>query len=117
MPRLKVIPTNFEMFSGNTRLLEVTVLDQDDAVVDLTGAQAVDYSLAKAAGKAAIFEKTLGTGVTITDAVNGVLQITLLPADTEDLRGTFYQELEVTDAAGRITTVLFGTVTIRVNTT
>ena len=102
------------MFSGNTRVLRVTVLDQDEVVVDITGATA-EFIMAKRPGKSAVVTKTVGSGIVITDATNGLLEITLEPADTETLSGTFHHELEVTDLGGRKTTVLFGTVTVRLN--
>lgn len=114
MPRTAIVAANFEMFSGNTRVLKVNVLDQDEAVVDLTGATA-EFIFAKRAGHEAIFSKTVGSGIVITDAANGLLEVTLAPADTETLSGAYYHELEVTDAGGRKTTVLFGTATVRRN--
>lgn len=115
MPRQTIVASNFEMFSGNTRVLKVTVLDQDEAIVDLSGAAAT-FVVMRAHGQPAIITKTVGSGIVITDAVNGLLEITLLEADTEPLRGVHRHELEITDASGRKTTVLFGNITIRVNT-
>lgn len=115
MPRTRITATNFEMFSGNTRILKVTVLDQDDAIVDLSGASA-DFALSKRPGSTALVTKSVGTGITITDAVAGELEVRLDPADTEPLAGGHYYELEVQDASGRRTTVLFGTIQIRKNT-
>ncbi len=114
MPKQTLIPSNFEMFSGNTKVLKVAVLDQDDVVVDLTGASA-DYAFSERPGTPALFTKSVGSGIVITDDVNGLLEVTINPADTESLSGTFHHELEVTDAAGRKTTVLFGTATVRLN--
>lgn len=114
MPRTTIIATNFEMFSGNTRVLKVSVLDQDEAVVDITGASA-EYIFAKRAGHNAIFSKTVGSGIVVTDAIAGLLEVTILPADTEALAGAYHHELEIQDASGRRTTVLFGTVTVRLN--
>ena len=115
MPRTTIVASNFEMYSGNTRLLKVSVLDQDDAIVDLSGASAT-FVLMKRPGQVAMITKTVGAGITITNAVGGEMEVLLVPADTEPLRGAFAYEVEVTDASGRKTTVLFGTVTIKVNT-
>lgn len=115
MPRTTIVATNFEMFSGNTRVLKVSVLDQDEAVVDITGASA-EYIFAKRAGHSpAIFSKTVGSGIVITDATAGLLEVTIVPADTESLVGAYHHELEIQDASGRRTTVLFGTVNVRLN--
>lgn len=110
-----MVASNFDMFSGNTKVIKVVVRDQDDAIVDLSGATAT-FVLMRAPGQSAIISKTVGSGIVITDAVNGLLEITIDPADTEPLRGAHSHELEITDAGGRKSTVLFGTITIMVNT-
>jgi hypothetical protein len=104
------------MFSGDMRVLRVTVLDQDDNVIDLTGLSAAVFVIAKRHGAASKVSYTLGSGITVTDAANGIMEVTILAADTEPLGGAYVHELSITDAANRRTTVLFGSITMRVNT-
>ncbi len=107
----RVTPTNLEMFAGDTRVLHVTVLDQDSAVVDITGAT-VNFMVSKRRTTSPLFTKTVGSGVVISDGPNGEMDITLDPADTTSLKGAHYFECEVTDVSSRKTTVLYGTLSI-----
>jgi hypothetical protein len=59
-----------------------------------------------------LVEKELGSGITVTDAPNGVLRVDIDPIDTATASGAFYHELEVIDSAGDIQTVLKGTMTV-----
>lgn len=106
----------FEAFSGNDVTLSVTVLDTDTGdALDLTGAQELIWALAKNAQATAILTKTLLDGVTITDAPLGLVDVVLEADDLEPLRGIYYHEMRLTNAAGRKTTLLFGAVTINGN--
>lgn len=103
---------NFEMFSGDDFKINVTVRDKDGVVVNLTGVIAVVWALSKAPGKTALVTKGLGTGVVVTDAVNGVLQVTIDTVDTEDYSGQFYHEIQILDSLGKKATVLRGYATL-----
>ena len=116
MPRTSIVATNFEMFSGDMRVLRVTVLDQDDVVIDLTGLSAASFVIATRHGASPKVSYTLGAGIVVTDAVNGIMEVTILAVDSEPLRGAYAYELSITDASLRKTTVLFGGATMRVNT-
>lgn len=94
-------------FSGDSLVLTFTVLKPDATPKDLTGATVV-WGLANAQGKGLRLSKN----ASITDAVNGVCTVTLSPADTASLSGTFYHELEVTDAAANVSTVTYGSFVI-----
>ena len=104
------------MHSGDTRVLELTITDEADAVVNLTGA-AITWALSKRNASevlpkgTAILTKTVGSGITITDAANGRADVAIDPADTADLKGEYYHEVQLvlTDTS----TVLYGLVTIQ----
>ncbi len=104
----KVVEQNFEMFSGDSKLLNVTVLDQDGTVVDLTGASA-SMTISETSKSAALVTKAGSIDVPL----QGQLSFDLAPADTDDLAGVYYYEMQVTDVSGRKSTVAFGYVTIR----
>jgi hypothetical protein len=109
---------DIEFFSGNTVKLKFTITDGDapPAAKDLTGATAIIWALAKAQGKVAQLTKTLGAGVTITDAAAGKVEVLLSKTDTEPFGGTYYHEMRVTDAASNTATTTYGVVTIQKNT-
>lgn len=100
---------NFEMHKGDTRTVTVTVTDDDDQAVNLTGAT-VKWAVANTPTSATLISKqTGGSGISITNATGGVFVITLVPADTSSLSArTYYHEAQVTDAAGVVSTVLIG---------
>lgn len=106
--------SDFEFFSGDTQKLKYTIDDADAAPArkDLTGAT-ITWGLAKLQGKAPFLTKTIGSGITVTDAANGELDVDLDPADTADVRGgDYYHELEIIDSLGNKATSAYGTITI-----
>ena len=111
MARTKIVATNFEMFSGDTRVLAVLVLDQDGAVENITSSSAA-FAIMKRHGQTPLIAKAIGSGIVLIDPANGRLEVTLDPADTEPLAGAHAYELALTDNSGRKTTVLFGTIAI-----
>jgi hypothetical protein len=110
----KLLETNFEMVSGDTKDIVVSVLDENDAVVPITGATAV-FALSKTDFSPILFTKTVGSGIVITDGPGGILTVTLVEADTESLIGQHYYEIELTDAAFKVSTIALGRITIRKN--
>jgi len=107
-------PTN-PVFPSATVRLSVTVSGPDGNPTDLTNVQAIDYgfygvSPAKDYEAPPLFEKTLGSGVTVTDAAGGVFEIEILPADTKDLwPGEYYHQAAIQDAANDFYPALTGT--------
>jgi hypothetical protein len=106
---------NFEIHAGDDLVIPVTVTDEAGQAVDLTGA-AVGWQAARGTpqrfGTTPVVSKASGSGIAVTDPAGGVFEITLEAADTQGLRGAFYHEAEVTDAAGKKTTVMAGTMTV-----
>ncbi len=108
----KLIDQNFEMHSGDSKDIRVSVLDELDAVVDITGATAV-FILSKNPYSAAIVTKSSGSGIVITNGPGGILTVSLDPADTDALLGSFYYEIELTDALLKVSTIVVGQINIR----
>lgn len=79
-----------------------------DTDANLTGA-AISWRLT---GRGATITKTIGSGVTITDDTNGICTVTLAPADTAQLAGTYYHELQAT-VGGGVVTLATGVANIR----
>lgn len=102
------------VYQGDTLLIDMTVRDNAGAPKSLVGATikyAVGYK--PGIGQPSIFQKTVGSGIAITDAANGAFTITVAAADTQALKGAaYYHECEVTDAAGVKHTVMTGTLTV-----
>ena len=104
---------SFEMHQGDTKRLSVAVKDPDGNAVSLVGAQSIKWWVArKVTSTTRLLQKTVGTGITVTNAAGGLLTIAIDPADTVSVSGDYYHELEVIDSAGDIGTVLRGTMTV-----
>jgi gamma-glutamyl:cysteine ligase YbdK (ATP-grasp superfamily) len=99
------------MRKGDTLILEFTVTENSTAK-DITGAT-VKWQAARTVTSASVVSKSTGSGITLTDPTNGVLQVSIASADTKDLSATeYHHELEVTDASSNIHTAAVGTMTL-----
>lgn len=117
------------MYAGNRRVLKFAVTDEDNggAPMDLTG-RIVKFALARfdAEGQPLkanpLVDKRSDTSgdIVITSAVGGLVEVTLVPADTASLADAgetaYYFELEVFQGTDGIV-VASGTETIRRNVT
>lgn len=116
------IEQNDTFYAGNRRTIRVTVYDDDNPGqrLNLTGLTAkwVLASL-RADGVtfegAALIQKSTVSGITITNAAQGELEIALAAADTTALAGDYYHELELFDGDGNGLVVMTGILTIRRN--
>lgn len=103
---------DFLMWSGDDKVITVTVYDNDDNVVNITGAT-ITWQLSQNIDSSALITKTVGSGIALSDPVNGQFTITLEPADTASLAGRYYHEAQITDSSGDISTGLVGHATIK----
>ena len=93
---------NERLQSGNKKTLTFTITGED-----ITGSTPV-WKLYPFKSDVAVLSKSLGSGLTITNAASGVLQITLDAADTTNLGGHYRHELQITDASSNVNTVSTG---------
>lgn len=106
--------TDFSMFQGDTKVLELTVRDIDGVVVDISGASSIRWALARNAKMpTAKLTKSLGAGIALVGGgTTGRCDITLSPSDTSDLTPTtYYHETEII-IGGVVATIDSGSVTI-----
>lgn len=109
--------SNLTMKRGDSATWEFTVTQADRVTVqDLTGASARFTAKSRISDDDvdAVLAKTVGDGVTLTDENNGVLEVHLLPADTDGLTPPviLHWDLQITDAANDVWTVDSGLLTI-----
>lgn len=112
---------DFELFSGDDLDLTVTVVDAEEAIVDITLAGPVRWQLGRLATGAVIspanpgqpiVSKAIGTGIVLTSGISGIMTISIDDTDTDGLRGgEYYHELELV-LGGKRTTVMYGVVTL-----
>ena len=110
---------DFTMVSGDSRRLLFRTYTDDTLQTrkDLTGSGSVRWEMHSAppqdAGSAPLVQKSLTSGISITDPVNGEFLVIIDPADTEAIAaGFYYHEAEVIDSAGDVVTVAIGDVTM-----
>jgi hypothetical protein len=108
----KITAQNYEIFSGDTAVFNVVVYDENGAVKDITGATA-RFVMVRKIGQTPVVDLTTAAGIVLTDPTNGALRITVQAGITAALSGSYRHELEVTDVAGRVSTVAFGTVAVK----
>lgn len=103
-------------FSGDALALQITVRDGDtpgSPVLDLTPFTEITWALARKQGGDPIFTKTLTGGPTQIDPVdlaNGRIDVLIGNADTADLSGEYYHELQLEPGPN---TPMFGAFTIQ----
>ena len=108
---------NFDYHAGDNTPLRITVLQSDGATpVDFGATPASEITFALAASRQAaapLFSKTLGAAeIAVITPSAGLIEVTLVKADTVALDGFYFYEVEVQFSAGEDETVLTGEVTI-----
>lgn len=103
--------TDLTMVQGDSVALDFAITDQDGAVVDLDGAT-IRWQMARSVYAAPMVEKAVGDGITVTDATGGLFTVTLDPADTATITGSFYFEVEIVDSFGNVSTPRTGEIAI-----
>ena len=104
---------SFQMHSGDSRVLELTVYGADGVTpVNVTAATATFALSARASGQLAPVGAILASKAgTVVDGPNGRLDFNLEPADTAALAGVYYYEIQMV-LGGATSTVAFGTAAI-----
>ena len=106
---------NFDMYSGNAKVLVFTVYDKPNGtVVNITGATPVKFQIFHDSPVAAdpVLSKDLTSGITLSSPTAGQFTVTLASADTAGFSGRYYYEAEVTDSSSRKETVATGYINI-----
>jgi hypothetical protein len=103
---------NFELFQGDTKQITITVTDENDAILPLTGYNIV-WVIYKQTNKELILSKTLGDGITVPTPSNGQIIISITPEDTELITpSTYLHECEISTSPTDVSTVTVGIVKI-----
>jgi hypothetical protein len=111
--------SDFEMFSGDSLTLAIDVTDGAGNAFPLPDGTEIKWWAARSVNappnKVVIQKDNLsgGGGATITDENGGLVEIELVPEDTEAIRGALYHEMQVILPDGSVKTTLDGTMTIK----
>jgi hypothetical protein len=91
--------------AGDKFTITISATKQDGSVFPLSGAS-IDFVLvAKSDESTPVISKSIGSGVTIVDAGNGVFSVTFDTDDTAGLTGAHIFEAVITDASGNESTL------------
>lgn len=98
---------NFEMFQGDTKDIEITVTDENGALLDLSSYDSINWVVYRPTTKETVLSKNLSNGITVPSL--GIIQISLTPADTELITPMIYShECEINSGASVTSTVCTG---------
>lgn len=101
---------NLSFFAGDPKRINVTVRDENSALLDLTGAT-LSWKVQPAGRTATLLTKAMPIEADQV-ANKGRCGATLIPLDTSGLGGSYYHELLLTPAAGTADTIMYGNLTI-----
>jgi hypothetical protein len=100
---------NVELWTGDTRRLNVSIVNRRGAAQPLSGATFTYAVRDKPGGTLAFTAKTLGSGITVVSEAGGLIQVTIASADTTGLEERdYYHELEMVIGTN-VATVFDGT--------
>ncbi len=105
--------------SGDQLSLPITVKDNADVIVNLTGFTG-RFALARDVDKAILIDSAASPAtatVVFTDAVNGLVTVTITDDNTEALLGDYYYECKLTDSSSREAIVARGWISFAENLT
>lgn len=106
------IPMNFEMVRGDDLRVIVDVVDSDGNPIDLVSSQSIKWGVSRSFGWPPILEKTTSDGSVFI--VGSQLQFDITANDSASLpSGKLNQEIELTNATGKVRTFARGTITIK----
>lgn len=105
---------NFAIYAGDSAKPVITVTDNSGAVVDISGASEIAFSIYRSFSTAAVLTKLKSGGgvVFITNGTDGKFQPLLIPVDTATLSGNYVYAAKITDGAGNVATVTIGSMLV-----
>jgi hypothetical protein len=100
---------NITIYAGDTADINVTVYAGETTTRKNIANSTINWVVFDPDSTGVILTKTTGDAITITDGLNGLFTISLVPADTEDIPpATYRHEAEITDSSGNVSTVTVG---------
>lgn len=98
---------DFRIRRGTTLSYPGVARQEDGTILDLTSA-AISWRVGRFNRRVTEFTKTVGSGITITDATAGEYTLQADPADTSELEPEIYSHEAEATVSGVVTTILNG---------
>lgn len=118
-----MVITNLNMVRGSTLSFDFSVTNTATGLAEnLTGGTlkfTAKWDFTDVDGSA-VFQKTIGSGITVTNAAGGLANVTIAASDTTSLPATIVNlnyDLKYTDASSNVWPILYGLLTIVPNVT
>jgi hypothetical protein len=89
------------MINGDSEYILISFLDADGAALPLVTGDTVYFSMKKK-----ISDEQPALQKTVTSFIEGKAHIEILPADTINLKGGYYYDVQVNRADGQVSTVI-----------
>lgn len=99
-------------YRGDTVADKVTVTDANGAVVNITGYTFL-LTVNKEAAPTGTSNQLFQVAGTITDAPNGKVEFSPTSLQSDQTPGKYYYDVQMTDAASKIQTILYGRYVIK----
>ena len=118
----KLTSAEVTFFSGETARIPITVLDDDDTAVSMTGAT-IKFEMARKVGGSAVIS-TETSPVTATAAISNntaspqvanIVTVTITAANTEALVGLYYFECRAIDVSSNESVIAYGSINFKKN--
>lgn len=103
----------FVVFEGDDQNLNVTVLDENGAVVNISTASAIDWKMSVDEFTSPVISKALAAGITITNGPAGIFQVALVGADTDGLAPRYFYQASRITLSSNLSHVAIGIVWLR----
>jgi hypothetical protein len=98
---------NLSIYQGKDKTIEVSIVDSSGLPVAISN-YTFTWVVYKPETDNIILTKTSASGIIITDAANGVIEIDLKPSDTANLFGQYNHEGEITTPANKADVIFTG---------
>ena len=93
-----------ELIQGDDLRVFLTIRDRDGQLVDLSGAQSIQWSAARTFGAAIDLTKTLAAGSIVVTGLGGIY-FDIAAAESQLLNGSYKQETQIVTSGGLTYTV------------
>lgn len=112
---------DLEINRGDDEKLDIAFKNPAGGVLDVTGHQGIWFTAKHSSldlDADAVIQKTVGTGIVVTNAPQGLATVSIDDTDTVDVEPTtLVWDAQIKDAAGEIRTAASGTLKIRADVT
>lgn len=99
--------------TGDTWEIQGNLSYADGTPFNLAAGCSLQWGIEPAAGGSLVLELTLGSGITVLDAANGICLITVPPVQSSAIPvGSYVDQLQATDPSGYVSTQWTGPINV-----